>query len=79
MARVVSRELNVRQVLAKVSLGEAQAGLVYRTDAQVAGEGVGIVSIPAELNVIAEYPMAVVSGAPHPSLARAWPCSSRPC
>jgi molybdate transport system substrate-binding protein len=71
-ARIVSRELNVRQVLAKVSLGEADAGFVYRTDAISARDKVGIVSIPGELNVIAAYPIALVAGAPHPLLARAW-------
>jgi molybdate transport system substrate-binding protein len=71
-ARVVSRELNVRQVLAKVTLGEAQAGLVYRSDARAAGEGARVVAIPANLNVIAEYPLAVLARAPHPRLARAF-------
>ena len=70
-AKVASRELNVRQVLAKVKLGEAEAGFVYRTDAQSAPE-LTVLTIPSELNVIAEYPMAVVSGAPHPAAARAW-------
>jgi molybdate transport system substrate-binding protein len=71
-ARVVSRELNVRQVLTKVSLGEAQAGFVYRTDAIAVGSQVGIVTIPSNINVIAEYPIAVVTDAAHPQLARAW-------
>jgi molybdate transport system substrate-binding protein len=71
-ANIVSRELNVRQVLAKVSLGEADAGFVYRSDALSAQDRVGIVSIPSELNVIAAYPIALVAGAPHPLLARAW-------
>ncbi len=71
-ARIVSRELNVRQVLAKVSLGEADAGIVYRTDARSAGDGVGIVAIPLDVNVIAEYPIALVTNAAHPTLARAW-------
>lgn len=71
-AKVVSRELNVRQVLAKVSLGEAQAGFVYRTDARAAQDGVSIVSIPPNINVLAEYPIAIVAGAPHLELARAW-------
>jgi molybdate transport system substrate-binding protein len=71
-ARIVSYELNVRQVLAKVSLGEAQAGIVYLTDARAAKNRVGIVKIPPDINVIAEYPIAVVTGAAHPGLGRAW-------
>jgi molybdate transport system substrate-binding protein len=71
-ARVVSRELNVRQVLNKVSLGEADAGIVYRTDARSAGEKVQVISIPPELNVVAEYPMATTTKPPAPELARAW-------
>lgn len=71
-AHVVSRELNVRQVLAKIRLGEAQAGVVYRTDAQSAEGEVTVVAIPAEINVTAEYPIAIVSDAAHPALARAF-------
>lgn len=71
-AKVVSRELNVRQVLAKVSLGEAQAGVVYRTDAKSAQDRVSIVTVPSDINVVADYPIAVVTGAAHPGLARAW-------
>lgn len=71
-ARVVSRELNVRQVLAKVSLGEAQAGIVYRTDAQSARSQVSVVTIPSEINVTADYPIAVLSHAAHPALGRAF-------
>jgi molybdate transport system substrate-binding protein len=70
-AKVASRELNVRQVLAKVVLGEADAGVVYRSDAIAAGGGkVAVVSIPPQLNVVAEYPIAALEAAPHPDLAR---------
>jgi molybdate transport system substrate-binding protein len=71
-ARVASRELNVRQVLTKVSLGEADAGIVYRTDARSVGDKVRVIEIPADLNVLADYPIATVSRAPHADLARAW-------
>lgn len=71
-ANIVSREPNVRQVLAKVTLGEAQVGIVYRTDARAARGAARVVEIPPELNVIAEYPIAVVRGAAHPRLAQAW-------
>jgi molybdate transport system substrate-binding protein len=68
-ARVVSREVNVRQVLSKVALGEAEAAIVYRTDAAVS-KAVETIAIPPELNVIAQYPVAVVSQAREAALAR---------
>jgi molybdate transport system substrate-binding protein len=71
-AKVVSRELNVRQVLAKVVLGEADAGIVYRSDAMSARGKVRVLTIPAELNVTAEYPIAILKQAPSPELARQW-------
>lgn len=58
-ANVVSLEDNVRQVVAKVALGEADAGIVYVTD--TAGtDTVELIDIPDEFNVIAEYPIAAV-------------------
>lgn len=71
-AKVASRELNVRQVLAKVVLGEADAGIVYRTDAISAKGKVQVLTIPPELNVTAEYPIAVLKKAPNLQLARQW-------
>jgi molybdate transport system substrate-binding protein len=59
---VMSRETNVRAVLAKVAIGEADAGFVYRTDALSAGDSLIAVEIPSDLNVTASYPIAVVTG-----------------
>lgn len=65
-ARVVSRELNVRLVRAKVALGEADAALVYRTDAhQVAG--VRVLPIPDAAQVEVAYPIARVADGPNPA------------
>jgi molybdate transport system substrate-binding protein len=70
MARVVSQELNVRQVLAKVALGEADAGIVYRTDAAMFADSIGVIAVPADLDVVAEYPIAALASAPE--IAQAW-------
>lgn len=71
MERVVSRELNVRQVLAKLLLGEADAAVVYQSD--VAGRPeLTALPLPEGVLVVATYPMATVVGAEHPGLARAW-------
>jgi len=72
LAKVVSRELNVKQVVAKVVLGEADAGFVYRTDVLAAGNKVRLVVVPPAWNVTATYPAAVLTAAPHAALARAW-------
>jgi molybdate transport system substrate-binding protein len=67
-----SRELNVRQVLTKVSLGEADAGIVYKTDALSAKGKVTAIEIPDTVNVIADYPIALLASAPQPTLAKEW-------
>ena len=72
LANVASRELNVRQVLAKVTLGEADAGVVYKTDAMAGKDKVEIIEIPAKVNVVAEYPVAVLSKAPEAAAAKAF-------
>jgi molybdate transport system substrate-binding protein len=57
-----SFEENVRGVVTKVTLGEADAGIVYRTDVIAAGDGASGVELPDEVNVVAEYPIVSVSG-----------------
>lgn len=71
-ARIVSRELNVRQVLAKVRLGEADAGIVYESDARAVHGAVRTIEIPRDINETAEYPLAVLAAARQPGPARAW-------
>ena len=71
LANVVSYEENVKAVLAKVALGEADAGIVYTSD--VAGEDadkVGRLVIPDALNVIASYPIAPIMDSKNPELAQ---------
>lgn len=68
LSNVVSNEDNVRQIVAKVQLGEADAGIVYASDA-VAAPDLATLSIPPEYNVDADYPIAVLADAPHPDLA----------
>lgn len=60
LARVVSEEANARLVRAKVELGEADAAVVYRTDAR--SDRVRVVQIPADVNVRADYWVALVPG-----------------
>lgn len=67
-----SLEENVRAVVSKVVLGEADAGIVYATDVLVAGDTATGVAIPDDINVVAEYPIAVVHGASHEAVARAF-------
>lgn len=73
LANLVSEETNVKQVAAKVQLGEADAGIVYSTDVTPAlRSAVRVIEIPPELNVIAKYPIAAVKGARNEAGARAF-------
>lgn len=69
LKNVVSYETDVKAVLTKVALGEADAGIVYTTDAATRSDNVATVSIPDPLNSIASYPIAPVSGSSHAALA----------
>jgi molybdate transport system substrate-binding protein len=71
LANVVSNEEDVKGVLQKIALGEADAGIVYVTDVtpQVR-DRVDEVAIPDPVNVIATYPIAVVASTRRAMLAR---------
>ncbi|MFB6665642.1 molybdate ABC transporter substrate-binding protein [Streptomyces parvus] len=68
----VSEEPNVRAVLSKVELGEADAGLVYRTDAATATDKVDAIEIPDAENAIASYPAATLKASKHSEAAAAF-------
>jgi len=73
LANVVSYEDNVKAVLAKVALGEADAGIVYLSDISGADANkVGQIDIPEALNVIASYPIAPIMDRKSPEMAQAF-------
>lgn len=73
LSNVVSYEESVRAVLSKVSLGEADAGIVYTTDAASVSDGsIGTLEIPDALNTLASYPIAVTKQGQSKSQAHAF-------
>jgi len=73
LKNVVSEEENVKSVVSKVQLGEADAGVVYRSDITPAvGRYLRVFEIPESTNVIACYPMALLKDAPAPEAAKAF-------
>lgn len=68
----VSEEQSVTDVLGKVLTGEADAGLVYRTDVKGVGDKVEGIEFPESSAVVNVYPIAVLKGSPDPALARAF-------
>ncbi|HUZ83592.1 MAG TPA: molybdate ABC transporter substrate-binding protein [Gaiellales bacterium] len=69
---VVSEEADAKGVIAKVQLGEADAGFVYVTDAIAAGTAVRQIALPARAQATATYPIGVLAGSSHAREARWW-------
>jgi molybdate transport system substrate-binding protein len=67
----VTLERDVRAALAKVNLGEVDAALVYRTDAQFASD-VEAIEFPESASAVNEYPITVLADAPNPATATAF-------
>src|SRR4029453_16524923 len=65
LRHAVSEEQDVKALLDKMQLGEADAGFVYATDVRAAGGEVRAIELPTTMRVTARYPVAVVSATGH--------------
>ena len=73
LKNVVSNESNVKQVVTKVQLGEADAGVVYGTDVTKDVQAdLNVIQIPNALNVIAEYPISLTKSPGNSDVANAF-------
>jgi molybdate transport system substrate-binding protein len=73
LRNVVSEEENVKSVVGKVQLAEADAGMVYRSDVSpTVSRYLRVIEIPDSANVIASYPIALMKGGRQPDAARAF-------
>jgi len=70
MLKPVSEESSVSDVLTKVTAGEADAGLVYVTDAAGAGEKVKAIAFPQSKEAVNTYPIAMLKGSKNAGLAK---------
>jgi molybdate transport system substrate-binding protein len=70
LGKVVSDEDSVTSILTKVQSGEADAGFVYVTDALGAGTQVTTLTLPADAQAVATYPVAAVKAGTHRSTAQ---------
>ncbi len=72
LTKVVSQESDVKGVVGKVALGQADAGFVYATDARPVAGDVAVIRIPAWAQPRVRYEIAVVSSSSHKAAAQAW-------
>src|SRR5581483_3222426 len=72
LTKVVSQESDVKGVVGKVALGQADAGFVYVTDVKPVAGDVTAIRLPAWAQPRVRYEIAVVSSSPRKAAARAW-------
>jgi molybdate transport system substrate-binding protein len=72
LSKVVSEEPDVKSIVGKLALGEADAGFVYRTDVRAAGGRLKAIRIPARGQPEVRYEIAVVRSSRHTIAARSW-------
>jgi molybdate transport system substrate-binding protein len=73
LANVVSTETDVNAIVAKVALGQADVGIVTKSDVPAAYQSkVQVIPIPHSVNVLAQYPIGVVSSSPNAQLAQSF-------
>jgi len=72
LSKVVSQESDVKGVVGKVALGQADAGFVYVTDVKPVAGDVASIRIPAWAQPRVRYEIAVVSSSSQKAAARAW-------
>ncbi len=72
LRNVVSQEPDVRGILSKVALGEADAGFVYVTDTRAVARKVRTIAIPARAQPVVRYEVAVIRASRHKTAARAF-------
>lgn len=63
LANIVSEEANVRQIVTKILLGEADAAIAYQSDVQLHSSNLSVIRIPKRYNVVARYPIALLQKA----------------
>jgi molybdate transport system substrate-binding protein len=69
---IVSKEVDTKSVVAKITTGAADAGFVYVTDALAAGSAVKQIKLPASAQATAIYPIGVLTGTPNTQAAKWW-------
>lgn len=72
LSKVVSEEPDVKSIVGKLALGEADAGFVYRTDVRAAGGRLKAIPIPPRAQPTVRYEIAVVRTSRQKAAARAW-------
>jgi molybdate transport system substrate-binding protein len=69
---IVSREQKTTDIVAKLELGEADAGFIYTSDAKTAGDKLKTIPLPAAAQATAIYPVGIVTGSANAKAAQQW-------